>query len=94
MPKTEEQNLQKLVQSGGWDGNYLIPKSTQSFFKNETKFCNEDRLQNSKMYQYENIYLTSTKTSAKAFLPNLLLSPLELKQRFRTLRRNVTGIIR
>lgn len=78
------------MQSGGWDGNYLLPKSTQSFFKNETKFCNEDTLQNSKMYEYENIYLTS----AKAFLPNLLLSPLELKQRFRTLRRNVTGIIR
>ena len=94
MPKTEEQNLQKLVQSGGWDGNYLIPKSTQSFFENETKFCNEDTLQNSKMYEYENIYLTSAKTSAKAFLTNLLLSPLELKQRFRTLRRNVTGIIR
>ena len=82
------------MQSGGWDGNYLIPKSTKSFFKNETKFCNEVTLQNSKMYEYENIYLTSTKTPAKAFLPNLLLSPLELKQRFRTLRRNVTGIIR
>ena len=82
------------MQSGGWDGNYLIPKSTQSFFKNESKFCSEDTLQNSKMYEYENIYLTSAKTSAKTFQPNLLLSPLELKQRFRTLRRNVTGIIR
>ena len=82
------------MQSGGWDGNYLIPKSTQSFSKNETKFCNEDTLQTSKMYEYEKKFLTSAKTSAKALLPNLLLSPLELKQRFRTLRRNVTSIIR
>ena len=44
------------MQSGEWDGNYLILKSTQSFFKNETKFWNEDTLQNSKMYEYENIY--------------------------------------
>ena len=59
------------MQSVGWDGDYLIPKNTSLFSKKKLSFFLKDTLQNAKMYEYKNIYLTSAKT--ESFSTNLVV---------------------